>query len=90
MKFEGFLADADFSRGEVGTVDFALFAESGQELDRLHRVPPLVVAASNNQVLKNILFYEQISWFLKFGKSTFRFLGEIPRGSLFLFPFFPS
>ena len=88
MKFEGFLADSDFSRGEMGTVDFALLAESGQELDRFHGVPPLVVAASKNEFLKNHVFYEQISWFLRFGKSTFRFLGEIPRDSHSLFPFF--
>ena len=41
----GFLAVRDSPVGKVRTVHLALLAQLDQQLDRFHRIPPLVVSA---------------------------------------------
>ena len=48
LQLERHVADADLAHGEVGPVHLPLLAELRQELDGLHGVAPLIVAAPEN------------------------------------------
>lgn len=46
---ERLLTDADGPVAEVGTVNFAVLAEPREQLNRLHRIAPLVVSAPERE-----------------------------------------
>ncbi len=49
LQRERFLSHPDFPGREVGSVDLSVLAQSGQQLNGLHRVAPLVVATTEGK-----------------------------------------